>query len=108
MVPLALHLNVPHGTSCLWFNQDPQRNVPQVFTKWSEKYNLAESIKPRKMASLYKPGGFLWPPRLTSSCILLNLLQKRVKNDDDDDDDDKCNRLMTNSIVLLHMYLNED
>ena len=37
MMPLALHLNVPRGTYCLWFNQDPQRNVPQVFTKWSEK-----------------------------------------------------------------------
>ena len=41
------------------------------------------------MASLYKPGGFLRSPCLTTCCILLNLLlKKRLINDDDDDDDD--------------------
>ena len=37
MMPLALHLNVPRGTNFWGFKQDPQRNVPQVFTKWSKK-----------------------------------------------------------------------
>ena len=39
-MPFALHLNVPRGTNFLGFNQDPQRNVPQVFTKWLKK-NIA-------------------------------------------------------------------
>ena len=81
-----------------------------MFRKYSlnrrKKYNLAESIKPRRMASLYKPGGFLSLLVYKLLFLVKFAIKKRLKNDDDDDD--KCNRLMTNSIVLLHMNLNED